>query len=248
MTQATRAGATLAPLSNVQATMQAMLDATGRASGLPGLVCLYGRSGYGKSSAAAFTANKTQAYYVELKSLWSTKHILINILKDMGILPTPTVAEMLDQVCEQLAMTGRPLIIDQADYLVDKGRAQILMDLYEGSKAPILFIGEERLSSNMKGRHNTVHRRVLHWIEAQPATLDDCRALAALYCRSLPVADDLLEHVNKAVDGCTGRVAVNLNLMHERARARGWSRLDLATWRGQSAADQRLYTGEPGRR
>lgn len=248
MTQDARAVATLAPLTNVEATMRAMLDATGRAHGLPGLVCLYGRSGYGKSSAAAYTANKTRAYYVELKSLWSTKHILANILKDMGILPPTTVAEMLDQVCEQLSISGRPLIIDQADYLVDKGRAQILMDLYEGSKAPILFIGEERLSSNMKGRHNTVHRRVLHWIEAQPASLEDCRTLAALYCRSHPVADDLLEHINKAVEGCTGRVAVNLNLMLERARARGWSRLDMATWRSQSASDQRLYTGEPGRR
>lgn len=241
------AAATLAPLTNVGATMAALTDAMNRPRGLPGLVCLYGRSGYGKSSAAAYAANKTRAYYVELKSLWSVKHILANILKDMNILPATTTAEMLDQCCEQLGLSGRPLIIDQADYLVDKGRAQILMDLYEGSKAPILFIGEERLSSNMKGRHNTVHRRVLHWIEAQPASLEDCRALSALYCRSHPVADDLLEHVNQAVAGCTGRVAVNLNLMLERARVRGWSRLDLATWRGQSAADQRLYTGEPGR-
>ena len=86
------AAATLAPLTNVGATLSAMQSAMDRMNGLPGLVCLYGRSGYGKSSAAAYTANKTRAYYVELKSLWSTKHILINILRDMGILPANTVA------------------------------------------------------------------------------------------------------------------------------------------------------------
>jgi hypothetical protein len=242
------AAATLAPLTNVGATLSAMRSAMDRMSGLPGLVCLYGRSGYGKSSAAAYTANKTRAYYVELKSLWSTKHILINILRDMGILPANTVAEMLDQACEQLALSGRPLIIDQADYLVDKGRAQILMDLYEGSKAPILFIGEERPSTAMKARNNTVHRRVLHWIEAQPASLGDCQALARLYCPELDVGEDLLEHINRVVDGCTGRVAVNLNLLAERAKVHGWARADLAVWRGQSSAEQRLYTGEPGRK
>lgn len=240
--------ATLAPLTNVSATLTALASATERAVGLPGLVCLYGRSGYGKSSAAAYAANKYRAYYVELKSLWSTKHLLLNILRDMGILPLGTVAELLDQICEQLSLSGRPLIIDQADYLVDKGRAQVLMDLYEGSRAPILFIGEERLSTSMKARHNTVHRRVLHWIEAQPASLDDCRQLARLYCRELDLGDDLLEHVNRAVEGCTGRVAVNLNLIGERAAVQGWERVDLARWKGQGAAEQRLYTGEPGRR
>lgn len=246
--------ATLAPLTNVSATLTAMAATAERASGLPGLICLYGRSGYGKSSAAAYVANKLRAYYVELKSLWSTKHILLNILKDMGIQPQSTVAEMLDQVCEQLTASARPLIIDQADYLVDKGRAQILMDLYEGSRAPILFIGEERLSSSMRTRHNTVHRRVLHWIEAQPASMDDCRQLARLYCRIrdgrvlVEVSDDLLEHINRAVEGCTGRVAVNLNLLAERAGVLGWERVDLARWKSQSAAEQRLYTGEPGRK
>lgn len=246
MTQ-TPPAATLAPLTNVGATLAALTDAMQRPRGLPGLVCLYGRSGYGKSSAAAYAANRTRAYYVELKSLWSVKHILVNILKDMAILPSPTTAEMLDQCCEQLSLSGRPLIIDQADYLIDKGRAQILMDLYEGSKAPILFIGEERLSSNMKGRHNTVHRRVLHWIEAQPASLEDCRALARLYCRAIEVGDDLLEHINRTVEGCTGRVAVNLNTVAERAKVKGWSQATLATWRTQSPAEQRFYTGEPGR-
>lgn len=233
---------TLAPLTNVKLATTAMKDTLGRGPALPGLMCLYGPSGYGKSSAAAYCANKWRAYYVELKSLWSVKHLLGQILKEMGLLPGNTIPDMLDQVCEQLTLSGRPLIIDQADYLVDHGRAQVLMDLYEGSRAPILFIGEEGLASKMKGRHNTVHRRVLHWIEAQPASPEDCRLLAQLYCPGVEIADDLLAAVNAAVEGCTGRVAVNLHRIGAEAGVQGWARVDLGAW-GKRA----LYSGEPRR-
>jgi hypothetical protein len=233
---------TIAPLTNVSALATAVVDTLQRGPALPGLICLYGHSGYGKSTAAAYAANRWRCYYVELKSLWSVKHLLAQILKEMGILPGKTVPDMLDQVCEQLTLSNRPLIIDQADYLVDHGRAQVLMDLYEGSRAPIIFIGEEGLASKMKGRHNTVHRRVLHWIEAQPASPDDCRLLADLYCPGLDLADDLLHAINAAVDGCTGRVAVNLHRIQAEAGVQGWKRVDLAAWGSRA-----LYSGEPRR-
>lgn len=233
---------TLAALSNVQALAIAVTDALERGPALPGLICLYGPSGYGKSSAAAYVANRWRAYYVELKSLWSVKHLMIQILREMGILPGHTVPEMLDQVCEQLTLSGRPLIIDQADYLIDKGRAQVLMDLYEGSRSPVIYIGEEGLASKMKGHHNTVHRRVLHWIEAQPASADDCRQLARLYSPGVEIADDLLGDVNALVEGCAGRVAVNLHRIHAEAGVQGWPRVDRAIW-----GDRALSSGEPRR-
>jgi hypothetical protein len=245
MTRSTPQGSplgTIAPLTNVSALATAVEDTLQRGPALPGLICLYGHSGYGKSTAAAYAANRWRCYYVELKSLWSVKHLLSQILKEMGITPGHTIPDMLDQVCEQLTLSNRPLIIDQADYLVDHGRAQVLMDLYEGSRSPIIFLGEEGLASKMRGRHNTVHRRVLHWIEAQPASADDCRLLAELYCPDLDVGDDLLAAVNAAVDGCTGRVAVNLHRIAAEAGVQGWRRVDLSTWGSRA-----LYSGEPRR-
>lgn len=242
MAHETQPVATLAPLTNVQLAVSAVEAALNRGPGLPGLICLYGPSGYGKSSAAAYIANRYRAYYIELKSLWSVKHMLTMILREMGTLPAGTVAEQLDQVCETLTVTNRPLILDQADYLVDRGRAQVLMDLYEGSKAPILFIGEERLSASMRQRHNTVHRRVLQWVEAQPATREDCRQLARLYAPGVAVGDDLLDAINARVNGCTGRVALNLHRVGEEANVHGWKSADLAQW-----GTRGFLTGEPGR-
>ncbi|MDD2366660.1 MAG: hypothetical protein PHN84_10905 [Desulfuromonadaceae bacterium] len=70
---------------------------------LPGMAVLYGFSGYGKSTAAAYISNKMNAYYVECKSVWSKRAFMENALKVMGIVPAKTSSDMLDQICEQLA-------------------------------------------------------------------------------------------------------------------------------------------------
>lgn len=62
---------TVAPLTNVSLTTKALERALGRARGLPGIVVLHGPSGWGKSTAAAYAANRTRAYYVAMQSVWT---------------------------------------------------------------------------------------------------------------------------------------------------------------------------------
>lgn len=221
---------TIAPLTNVAALLEAVEDTAQRSGGLPGLCCMYGRPGLGKSSAAAFTTAKHRAVYVEAKSVWTQKYLLTQILRVQGIVPARTIPEILEQVCEDLARTRRPLIIDQADYLVDRGRGQLLMDIYEGSQAPVIIIGEEALPGKLKRHNRTVHDRVLRWVPAQPANADDVRVLAAAYCRGITIADDLLADILARSEGVTRWVAVTLNRISGEAKTRGWKTVDLATW------------------
>ncbi|MEN1522998.1 hypothetical protein AAIH38_36195, partial [Pseudomonas aeruginosa] len=71
----------------------------------------YGPTGFGKSVSAAWVANRRRAYYVQAKSVWTRKHTLKSILGEMGIKPGATLPEMADQIAEELAASGRPLII-----------------------------------------------------------------------------------------------------------------------------------------
>ncbi len=235
----------IAPLTNVTLAVEAMEQAINRGQGLPGMVCLYGPSGYGKSKAAAFVANKYRCYYIEAKSIWQRKTYLINILKDMGVVPERTMDLMLDQICEQLTLSQRPLIIDEADYLVDKGWAKLLMDIYEGSRAPIMIIGEENISANLKKKNGEkVHNRIIDWQPAQPASMADGQLLTRIYSPDVVIADDLLEHIINTVNGCTRRVAVNINKVRKTAKAEGRESAELAWWGGRE-----LFTGEaPARR
>lgn len=74
-----------AQLRNVIALLTGVERAENRPQHLPGLVCFYGPSGWGKSYAAAYVANTKNAYYVELKSTWTVKYLLQAICKEMGL-------------------------------------------------------------------------------------------------------------------------------------------------------------------
>lgn len=231
----------IAMLTNVALSLEAVRATMDRDSYLPGIMCLHGRSGLGKSMAAAYLTVKYDACFVRGMHTWATRAWLEAVLKDLGLEGVKgTNSKLMDAICEELADTQRMLILDEADYLVDKGLAQLVMDFYEGSECPILIVGEENLPHKLLSKHAKIHRRILHWIGAQPASMKDCRKLADLYVPGVSVADDLLEHINKAVDGCTGRVAVNLSKVKAAAKRSNETQVDREWW-----GERTLDTGKP---
>lgn len=231
------------PLTNVGLLASAIERAQARPLGLPGLVVMYGASGLGKSVAAAFAANLHRAYYVECRDTWTKKAFLLAILREMGIAHGRTLSDMVDQVAEQLSRSGRPLIVDDVQYLLDKAAANVLTDLYNASQGTIVLIGEERVPTSL-AKLERLHNRVLEWAPAQPATLDDLRNLAKASYPTLGIADDLLEDLRTSVRGCLRRVAVNLYRVHSEASAQCWDSVCLAQW-----GKRGWFTGEaPARR
>lgn len=233
---------TVAPLCNVSLCMAAIQRAVERPAHLPGMVILFGPSGWGKSTAAIYVANMTRAYYVQARSTWTRKAMLIAVLREMGIAPARTVFEMTEQVAEQLSLSGRPLIVDEMDHLVDRKLVELVRDIYEASQAAILLIGEECLPGKLK-RWERFHGRVLDWVPAQPIDLPDARLLRELYCHRVTIADDLLEHLVKISRGSARRLCVNLERVQAEAACLGMTQMDHKTWGGRE-----LFTGEAPRR
>jgi DNA transposition AAA+ family ATPase len=233
---------TIAPLRNV-ALFSALVDRVlERPAGLPGMATFHGRSGLGKSCAAIYAANKARAYYVQVRSVWTRKHMLVSILAEMGIRPAATIPQMMDQVGEQLSLSGRPLIIDEADYLLAKGMIEVVRDIYESSLAAIILIGEEGLPQDLQ-KYERVHGRMLDWVAAQPATEQDARTLARLYCPQVAVGEDLLARILEASGGSVRRICVNLDRVREFAATRGLQTVGARGYEGE------IFTGSPvGRR
>jgi DNA transposition AAA+ family ATPase len=233
----------IAQLVNVGLCLVALDKAANRPAHLPGLVVFHGPSGWGKSTAAAGVANLRRCYCVESKSHWTKKAFLDAVLKEMGIIPKGrTASAMADEVVEQLARSRRPLMIDEFDHLVDKGAVELVRDLYEGSGAAILLIGEEQLPAKLE-RWERFHARVLDWVAAQPAGLEDAQALRDLYCGRVAVEDDLLAHLVTLAKGSVRRICVNLELIQETASNEGFESIGLTVW-----GDRPLYSGQAPRR
>lgn len=228
----------IVPLTNVGLLSAAIDRAHNRPMGLPGLVVMYGPSGLGKSVGAAFAANLHRAYYVECRDTWSKKAFLQAILREMGIAAGQTLSVMVDQVAEQLSRSGRPLLIDDVQYLLEKAVANVLTDIYNASQGTIVLIGEERVPNSL-AKLERLHNRVLEWVPAQPATLDDLRRLAQASYPTLKFEDDLLDDLRHKVRGCLRRVAVNLYRVYNEAQTQCWDSVDLAGWGSRG-----WFTGE----
>lgn len=232
-----------APLVNIALCLTAMDRAVNRKPHLPGIITFTGPSGFGKSSAAAVTANRFDAVCVQADETWTRKGLLTAILEEMGVTPGGTLYTLGKQVAAQLALSRRPLIIDECDCLVKKDIMGIILGIYEGSNAAIMLIGEENLPTKLR-QWERLHGRVLDFVLAQPASLEDARALRDLYVDGVDITDDLLAYVHKEAKGSVRRICVNLERIREEAVDNGLAVMDREAW-----GDRPLFTGEaPARR
>lgn len=144
----------IAPLRNVAAlhTLVERLINRGAETGadLPGMATFYGPSGDGKSTAGIYVRNRFDAVLVQCKSTWTKASLCRAILTEMGLPPTGTIDAMAERITEALAISDRCLIVDEADFLVQRRMIEVLRDIYEGSKAPVILIGEEGMPQKLR--------------------------------------------------------------------------------------------------
>jgi DNA transposition AAA+ family ATPase len=228
---------TVAPLRNVVALVSLIERVRNRSHSLPGMATFYGPSGFGKTMAAIYATIKFQAVSVQVKSVWTKKTLCEAILTEIGIPAEPTVSRMLEQISQHLALTGLPLLIDEADFLVQRKMIEIVRDIYEGSGAPVILIGEELLPQKLR-EWERVHGRILDWVAAQPGDLTDVGHLAKIYAPRVEIAADMRAKLLQASHGSIRRICVNLDRVAEFAARKGLRVVSLQDW-----AAQPFFTG-----
>jgi hypothetical protein len=227
---AIKAGGRWAPLNNVTLANRAVERLLNRERNLPGIGVLSGRSGVGKSMALAYCANKHEGVYVEVRSYMTKKVFVEAILREMGIRAGRTIAEMMAQVAEQLDLSQRPLMIDEADYLVTRNMIEIVRDLHEMSRASILLVGEENFPNALKRHSERFHNRVLVWTAAQALNVADARHLAAFYVPGVDVEQDLIDAARQHSRDVARVFCCNLDAVREHCEKEGLKRIDLGLW------------------
>lgn len=228
-----------AALKNVISMMGLVKKLQSRGPHLPNIGVMSGFSGYGKSWASIYAQNKTRAVRVEVGDSWTRKTFIRAILRELGVTdPRGTVADMAERAIELLGENfTRPLMIDEADKLVDKGMIELVRELAEYSQAPVVLIGEEALPTKLL-KHERVHNRVLDWVLAEPCDLEDTKKLATIYVPAVRIEDRLLDRVREYSDGRARRVVTNLDQIGEWARNHGVDAVG-------DDYDGQIYTGKP---
>lgn len=230
---------TVAPLTNVT-RLVALVDRTqNRQHGLPGMGCYYGPAGYGKTTAAIYVTNTMQACHVQALPVGGAKALLEMIVVELGLRPKRVVYEMIKQAAKELAESGRPLIIDEADHILKTTMIEAIRAIHDISAAPVILMGEELLPQRLQAWER-VHGRMLAWVEAEPATIEDVGHLAKVYAPRVEIVPELREAVLAASKASMRYISTNLAAIAEFAAVRGLSRVTSADWGGGA-----FHTGEP---
>lgn len=205
------------PLRNVNALLMATREALARPDTLPGFIVFSGKAGYGKTQAMMKTANEVQGLCINIKSVWTKKHLCETICIELNLPQYKTISQMVDAIGIELMDSERPLFLDDAQYMEKGEMIRIVRDIYNTSQKPIILAGEEKLPSII-AKIDNVDGCTFKRIKAEPCNMADCRLLMSTYAPDVIVEDDLLQRVCDVTDGCCRRVCVNLYHINDFAK------------------------------
>jgi DNA transposition AAA+ family ATPase len=222
-------GNSIKPLRNVASLVTLIKKVENRQWGLPGMAVLYGPTGFGKTYACIHAAVALDAIHISVQKMWTKKTLLTAILRELSIVPHKTMAEMMMQVNEGLTIAARPLIIDEADYAIERGMIEIIRDFHDGSHMPVILIGMEMLPQKLR-KWELVDGRVLAWAAAEPADLRDARLLAQVYADGVSIDDALLQKIVTENKGSVRRISVDMAYVLEQSKLQGIEAMTLDAW------------------
>jgi hypothetical protein len=227
--------AAIATLKMVETVMQGLLD---EHTASPRIAVLYGPAGFGKSFCSNSIAIQTGAYYVQMRSVWRAKSLLQAILNETSerYSDSDNTAKLLEKASIKLAAARKPLIIDEFDHCVREQMIEVVRDIYEMARIPIIVIGEEMLPQKLS-RWERFHSRVRSWVPAQPVSLADAELLRPIYCDA-EIERAAMEQILAACGGSVRRVSVNFRQIDDEAKALG---LDFVTV--EHLKNISIYTG-----
>lgn len=209
-----------------------------RAPGMPGMGLVHGETGYGKTTAITWMANRANAVYVRALAAWTPAAMFKSILRELGRDCRGSCADMIESIVEALAMSGRPLYIDEADYLVDSKRmTESLRDIHDMATSPVILVGMGGIDARLSHRKQLTGR-VMQDVRFEPLDLEDASLIAGELCE-IDLAPDLLEHLHREACGSTRLVCVGLARIEQSARSRGLSKIALSDW-----GKRPLFTGD----
>lgn len=224
----------VAPVKNVARFGEALDAIFQRSAGEDGVVLVHGATGAGKTTALAYYASKHNAYYVEASPAWSMTSMLRAILGALGQEPRGRAADMERQIVDQLSITGRPLFVDEINYIFLPGQqttlrmVETLHSIYDKSRMPIALVGMDRIDRRIKAQHPQFARRTT-FLEFRDMDIEDLRTTADTLCE-VRIGDDLLDALFSVCKGRMGYAVRGLAQAERRAKAHGWNEIGTERW------------------
>ena len=233
----------IVPISNVARLSEAGTALLERPMGMPGMGLVFGPSGFGKTTAIAWLATRHHGVYVRARATPTPRSLLAGISRELGNAPSSTNDGTVEDIVQKLAETGRPLFIDEGDYLVNQTRlVETLRDIHDLSSVPVILVGMAGINRKIAGRKQLAGR-IAQWVEFQPASSEDAQLLAKQLAE-VEIEPALVATLHQQAAGEVRLIAVGLNRIENLARSRGLSKIGPKEW----PADEGFFLNAEPRR
>ncbi|MGY3910774.1 AAA family ATPase [Aeromonas piscicola] len=212
---------TIVPVNNVTRLAIAGNELMNRPFGAPGLGLVYGKPGLGKTTAVTWYVNQVNGVYVRAMRCCTPLSLLQDICEELGLDAPRTSRAAIRAITRAMAEDNRPLFIDEADYLMDRGDlVETVRDIHDVSTVPVILIGMDKIAKKLKN-FPQFESRVMAWVGFGLCKFDDARKIADDMCEGFRVADDLLQALLSAANGEIRRIVVGLHQLEKVAKSKG---------------------------
>jgi DNA transposition AAA+ family ATPase len=199
----------------------------------PGIGVVSGETGFGKSTGLTwYGVRKVRAIYVRAMELWTPSAMLEAIGDELGITIGRNLAKAAQQVVGALVQQNRMLIVDEADYVVEKRRLiNTLRDIHDLAGTPLILVGMKEFQKKLRTalEQRQFANRVAFQLEFLPTDFDDTR-LTAAELLEIDIDDELLRRVHDASDGNMRDIVVGLQRIETHFRAKGAKKATAKEW------------------
>ena len=216
--------------SNVAALAAAMEALAERSPSQPGVVLVYGDTGFGKTIGTRHLAVRDDALFITAMPFWSPHAMLSKLMQELHQAPRPRTAAMFDEIARELVVKPRAIFLDEADCIVDKHElVEMLRILHDLTAVALVIAGMAEFRKKLY-RRPQLARRIQHEIQFKPLSGADARKIAGERCE-YRIADDLIEALNRRAQGSAGLLVNELERAERFARKHAGNVLSLADYR-----------------
>ncbi|WP_166838673.1 AAA family ATPase [Rheinheimera pleomorphica] len=192
-----------------------------------------GLAGLGKSTAGGYLFTQADGILVRCLKSDTLGTFLERLAQELGLEQRQRKADMLKFIVHELAYTGKPLFIDECDYIADNHDVlETIRDIYDMANLPIILIGYNQLPKKVK-RLEQLYSRISQHIEFQPADMDDITTMANELVTDTKIATDLLAELLQESKGNFRRIHTGLNTIEAFARTNGLESINASQWGNQ---------------
>lgn len=198
-----------------------------------GMLLLHGLPGLGKSHTADRWAVETGAVFLRAKVDWTPRYFLKDLAATLRTVDTTgTSQQLFGRLLDHLARTNQPLVIDEAEFALQKNAAVLekVRDISDYAEITVVLIGMERIQK-MIAKHGQIYSRIASAVEFLPATLGDV-AYACNLLSEVPMTEAMCAEVHR-LSGGRMREVLNIVANVERiAKESGLETADVEHFQG----------------